>query len=248
MTTERPRRRAGKVARSHAPSLESAPTRRARRIQTAHANVLDELRSAILTGVCKPGSRLVQTEVAESFSVSITPVREAMRELATEGLLDFDPFRGFVVHVPTREELENVYELRTLLLPLSVRPGVRSITGEELVTARGLAERMTHAADDGEWVHLNREFHRVLDAASGNPQLAAILGRLADVWQLYVGLSIEQQATRHAAAESEHFAILDAYERRAVQRAVRLTLSHVTETLHTARGAFDPAPGDSREV
>ena len=80
--------------------------------QTAHEYVREVLRRAILSGDIPVGSRLVQAELATTLEVSTTPVREALRDLASEGLIQFDPHRGAVVSELSGEELQEIYEIR----------------------------------------------------------------------------------------------------------------------------------------
>lgn len=90
-------------------------------LRTAQENVLQYLRHAIVSGRLPPGTRLVQAELAATLNISVTPIREALRELGAIGLVDLDPFRGAVVHTPTLAELEDIFEIRAALLPLNIR-------------------------------------------------------------------------------------------------------------------------------
>ena len=83
--------------------------------------VVDALRQAILDGVLAPGRRLTEKELTELTGVSRTSVREALRGLQAEGLVEESPSRGLRVAVPTAEEIEQIYEVRAELEPLAVR-------------------------------------------------------------------------------------------------------------------------------
>jgi DNA-binding GntR family transcriptional regulator len=210
------------------------------RVPTAHASVTELVRLAILGGELAAGTRLVQSELARQLQVSTTPIREALRELTTEGLIDFDPFRGAVVHTPTAEELLSVYEMRTVLVPLSLRRGVPRISDEEITAARRLAVAMRSGASRVEWVELNRRFHHILDGAAGSPPLTLVLGRLADLATLYVNLSMDQLNNgRRADADDEHDALIDAYERRDIDAATSVMLQHLTGTVSAALPTID---------
>ena len=162
-------------------------------IQTAHATVTKRLRDAVLSGSIRPGTRLVQSELAKALGVSVTPVREALRDLAGEGLIDFDAFRGATVHIPTVDELHDIFDVRTHLIELSVRRGVSAITPEELAEARRLSVQMAKERDQFNWVELNRKFHQIIEGAARSPQLSLILGRLSDISTPYVNLSFDDR-------------------------------------------------------
>jgi DNA-binding GntR family transcriptional regulator len=207
-------------------------------IPTAHRTVADRIRKAILAGELPGGTRLVQAELAQSLAVSVTPVREALRDLIAEGLVDFDAFRGATVHPTTLEELEEIYDLRKTLVPIAVRAGVKEITPAELDEAAALARAMKTEPDPAEWIALNRRFHSVLDTASRRPRLQEILTRLADLSALYVGVTISGVKGRRARADKDHTAMIAAYRDGDSQRAVDLALAHLEDTVGVARDAF----------
>src|ERR1700759_5019110 len=96
--------------------------------RTAHRDVIDRLRRPLLPGALRPGARLVQAELSKTLQVSVTPIREALRDLINEGLVDFDAYRGATVHVPSLSELEDIYEIRILLTPAVVRDAIARMT------------------------------------------------------------------------------------------------------------------------
>lgn len=115
------------------------------------------------------------------------------------------------MHRTSRAELEDIYELRSVLIPLAVREGINNITAEELDTAEELARRMEAEADPIAWVELNREFHKVFYVASQRPKVYELLVTLADLSSLYVGLSISGDAERRARGDDDHAKIIRTY-------------------------------------
>ena len=201
--------------------------------RTQQAAVADELRRLILTGQLVPGTRLMQAAVAEGMRTSTTPVREAMRQLIAEGLLDADAHRGAVVHAPTTEELEEIYSMRMLLEPLSIVRTVRLISAEELADGARLLERMEQERDVVLWVKLNREFHALLGRAAQSPILQAVLTNLRDRSAPYVAMWI-RRADRIPVGNREHRALLDACRNRDEATAVETVKIHFEAIPHLA--------------
>ena len=222
--------------------------------------VLARLRRDILRGTLAGNARLHQTELAKAYGVSITPLREALRELASEGLVDMNPFTGAVVHMPTLEELEDVYEIRAQLIPLAVRKAVAHITSEELARAERIVELMDDSDSPDLWVDQNRLLHHVLDDAARSKHLVAMLRRLGDVSALYVNLTVGEQLqarpTKVAAQDhhkltleeyrSDHRAILAAYCERDTDEAIRLSLDHIRHTIEETRAVFAAPSGTTK--
>jgi DNA-binding GntR family transcriptional regulator len=205
--------------------------------------VADRLRTEILAGLLPPGNRLLQTAVAQRMRTSTTPVREALRELAAEGLLDGDPHRGFVVHNPTQEELAELYELRMLLEPASIAKTAERIGPEELAAAERLLDAMDGEENSARWAILNRDFHALLAAASGRPLTTAVLSNLRDRASVYVALSLHGSRERLRASNSQHREILRACRARDAERAREVTVAHLHTTVDEARPHLGPRGG-----
>lgn len=214
---------------------------------TAHEQILAAIRQAILSGELPGGTRLVQADLAAKFGVSNTPVREAMRQLATEGLIQLDSFRGAVVHTPTLDEVREVYEARLLLEPVVMRKTVERITAAEIQQARELQQRMTTVEDVGSWAVLNRQFHGLLMDAARSPRLATIVGWLEDAATAQVALSIKADLSRMAHGDDEHAQILDAVEQGDADRVEELVRGHLMATVHAVEAQDGAAPGDSND-
>lgn len=196
--------------------------------QTAHEYVRDVLRRAILNGDLTGGSRLVQAELAATLEVSTTPVREALRDLASEGLIRFDPHRGAVVMELDREDLEDIYELRRLLEPHAMRQAVPHITEGLLAQLRKLHQRMIDDPHSASFVDLNRTFHMAIYEAGASPRLLAILRSLEDAAVMYIGAAVKQVSGLRDHANRDHGAILEALEARDVDAAVAAIDEHLT--------------------
>jgi DNA-binding GntR family transcriptional regulator len=201
---------------------------------SVHRAVCDRIRSDILRGRIAGGTRLHQIELARAYGVSITPVREALRDLAAEGLVDLTTYSGAVAHQPTLEELEQIYQILASLIPLAVKEAVGRITPAELHTADQLIISMSTATSPEQWLEGNRRLHHLFDEATRNSHLTTILRRLGDLSTLYVNISLDPDSLVRDADE-EHRAILEAYRAGDEVAAVQLTIQHFGQTLEMSR-------------
>jgi DNA-binding GntR family transcriptional regulator len=208
--------------------------------QTAHASVLETLRRAILGGVLEAGTPLVQSELSARLGVSKTPIREAIRDLAAEGLIDFDSYRSSVVHTPTLREAREIYDLRLVLEPIAVRRAVANMTDEPVAEADRLTKEMRRTKEVGEWVDLNRVFHDVLTAPANSPRLVSIIATLRNAAGMQIAWSLKARRSQMESANDDHDRIVDAYRRRDADAAVEATEHHLRSTLEAVE-AFDPA-------
>jgi DNA-binding GntR family transcriptional regulator len=207
--------------------------------RTTQANVAEYLRRAILSGELPPGTRLVQAELATALQVSVTPIREALWELNSQGLVDFGAFRGAVVHVPTLAELEDIFEVRTALLPASVRRGVNHVTTQQIEQAAAILDQMASESDQTRWIALNRDFHSQLYGENPNQHLKGVLERLADIATIYINLSFAENVAERQTSDQEHRAILKAYQEHDTEQAIALSLDHIHRTLAAARRVLE---------
>lgn len=203
--------------------------------QTAHEFVRSVLRRAILKGELTGGTRLVQAELAAMLDVSTTPVREALRDLATEGLVQFDPHRGAIVSELSTEDVHDIYRIRMVLEPLAMREAVLKVTDSLLTRLRALHESMMKAPHSADWVDRNRVFHMAVYETAASPRLAAIIRNLQDASVMYIGAVLKDKPSLRERANSDHADILAALEARDVEAAVAALERH----LRTSIDAYD---------
>ena len=176
------------------------------------------LRDAVIEGRRAPGERLGEIEVAAELGLSRTPVREALRRLGSEGLVDLLPNRGARVRSWTAEDLDETYELRAALEGLGARRAASRITGDDLDRLAALADEMVTVdpslghrppGDFADLADLNAEFHAVIVRAAGSGRLGETL---KGVVQVPLVLRTYRRYTAEALARSHahHHEIVDA--------------------------------------
>ncbi|QFG23488.1 GntR family transcriptional regulator [Actinomadura sp. WMMB 499] len=139
----------------------------------------DAVRRMILSGDAAAGSRLGESELAETLGLSRTPVREALQRLGSDGLVEVLPHRGARVVEWTRDDLAEIFELRSLLEPYAAaraaRIGRDATVLAELTALCDAMEGAADARDLGELARLNSRFHAALIDASRNTRLPGML-------------------------------------------------------------------------
>jgi DNA-binding GntR family transcriptional regulator len=215
------------------------------RIESLVDRVHAVLREWILAGELAPGTRLRQTALADDLGISRTPLREALRLLAAEGLVTLQPQRGAVVADLTAADVRAAWEARLAVEPACARLAALRRPAEALAAMRqAITDQRAGPHEPAAMFVANRGFHLALAAASGNPQLAAFL---ASIWVPRIALTILgrqgltfEQDLRYAA---EHEAIADAVDAGDPERAARLTHEHIRAAAPAA--ALDPQPQPS---
>ena len=194
--------------------------------KTAHEFVREVLRRAILSGELTGSTRLVQAELAATLEVSTTPVREALRDLASEGLIRFDPHRGAVVEELSRDEVNEVYAIRKVLEPLALGQALSNLTENDLDLLRRLHKKMLDEPQAADWVDFNRNFHMMIYESAG-PRLSNIIRGLLDASVMYIGASLKEVPNLREEANHDHSEILEALARRDLEAATAAVLDHL---------------------
>lgn len=207
--------------------------------------MLDTLRLEIVRGRHRRGDRLRQEEVAVRLAVSTTPVREALRDLVGEGLIELDAHRGAVVRGLTLGELREIYELRIMLEPMLVARTVADVTPEQLERAQDLQVLLDAGPAPESWAALNEAFHAVLHESAQESRLARLVEGLAKSAEPYVALSLRLTAPLLAANNADHRTILDAYARGDVTGATHASAAHLARTLAALEGESSVSQGAS---
>ncbi|AXK33326.1 GntR family transcriptional regulator [Streptomyces armeniacus] len=176
------------------------------RDQVAH-----ELRAALLAGELRPGIVYSAPALAAEYGVSATPVREAMLELAREGLVEAVRNKGFRVTEFTDRDLDDVTEIRSLIEIPTVGRVTETATPEQLRALRPAAEETVTAARDGDlvgYLEADQRFHLALLALGGNRHLVRVVGDLRRRSRLY-GLGDGDHDGVLAESARQHLELLD---------------------------------------
>jgi DNA-binding GntR family transcriptional regulator len=199
--------------------------------------VAQRLRAAILEGDLRPGQWLRQRQLAEEFNVSQMPVREALKELAGEGLVEHIPYRGVRVVGFSADDVEDLYAHRSLLEGMAAHAAALHITPDELAHLRSLHHQMAERLATeylAEYRALNRQFHQAIIVTSRRDYLTRTLLQMWDafptmLWSNFAYTAAYSLPARDASDVGEHEAIILALEKHDALTAERLVRQHIEE-------------------
>jgi DNA-binding GntR family transcriptional regulator len=194
--------------------------------------VLEVVRASIIGGELVSGELYSVADLAETLQVSRTPVREALIELATRGMVRFERNRGVRILGTSIHDLEEIFQIRLMLEVPAARRAVSRMLAVEIKGLRGHLTSMERAAEAGDvarlWVH-DRQFHRALMVASGNRRLAEYVDTLRDM-VLVRGVTTAGRARSLEAIVDEHRAILERVEAGDADGTAAALSEHIEET------------------
>lgn len=197
-----------------------------------------ELRRSILLGTLEAGSKLAQYELADRLNMSITPIREAVRRLSSEGLIELDNHKNVRIAPMSASEARQLFEVRLSLDPTAVELAAARRTDQDVVIMRAAAERLLPVTqrwgEDALVAH--RDFHRALYVASHNDVLIRLLDDLWDKSDRYrrIGLELPPGAEPRTVDHEEHFRILELVVAQDARAAGDLTRRHIVKSLTSA--------------
>jgi DNA-binding GntR family transcriptional regulator len=203
-------------------------------------DVYDRVRSAILEGTLAPGSVMSQVALAEELGISRTPLREALRMLQSEGLVEGEPNRRVRVAPMTAQDLEELCIMRVALESEALRLSVPQMTSEDLARLEGHMAEMSHFAQDKDyvrWTVPHHSFHRALTAHAG-VRVNLVLAQMFDHAERYRRLHIGHGPGAWATAQ--HRDILDACKARDRDGSAGLLAAHLARTAFEVSELLDP--------
>ncbi|SEO87143.1 DNA-binding transcriptional regulator, GntR family [Actinacidiphila rubida] len=206
------------------PNLQSLGHR-----QTLRERVRDALRAAIISGELEPGVVYSAPALGARFGVSSTPVREAMLDLAKEGLVAAQPNKGFRITQVSEQDLDDIAAVRLLIEPPTVRAAVRVIPEADLPALRELAQAIVDAVERGDlvgYVRADHVFHLALLGYSGNRHLVDTVSGLRAQTRL-LGLAPLLHSGRLGRSAAEHHDLMDLVEARDAAGAEELMRRHI---------------------
>lgn len=191
--------------------------------------VFKSIRGAILSGILKPGERLMEVQLAEKLGVSRTPVREAIRKLELEGLIVMMPRKGAYVADLSIKDITDVLEIRTALEGLASGLAALRITDEEIEELNLTAQNFHQAIEDGDFdriVEMDIEFHDRVFKAARNEKLLQINNNLREQVQRFRIMYISK-SNKSKDLVKDHYEIAEAISKRNAEMADKLAKRHI---------------------
>ncbi|MBB5043967.1 DNA-binding GntR family transcriptional regulator [Shinella fusca] len=205
-----------------------------------HDTLVNRLRDMIIEGHLSPGTRLNEGQLGQMLGVSRTPLREAIKYLASEGLVELVPSRGAVVKRFGAKDVQDMLLVLGTLEELAAKLACAIASEEGIAEIRGLHDRMVQhykAGDRLEYYKLNQNIHTAIVALSGNAPLAEIHAMLQTRLKRirFIG---HEGPEKWAAAVAEHEEMIEALEARDQQRLAAVLGRHLTNAWERVRGAI----------
>lgn len=202
------------------PMMESRPIR-----EIAY----EVLKKAIITGEIPAGERIVETDYADRLHISRTPLREALRKLERDGLVEYVMRRGVIVHAFTTDDVEQIYTIRNCLELLTLPDIIEKATPEDIAHLRELLAKMDelNAKNDVESLSpVAREFHTYITSISGKNRILRVIEGQDEYIRRFSAMAIRQEDRRNVANE-EHHRLVDLIEQKDLPAFEVLMKQHI---------------------
>jgi len=217
-----------------------------RRSESVTSSAIRTLRNLITIGELEPGSRISERSICEQYGYSRTPVREAFKILALEGLIEISQNKGATVAQMSRKEVADVLQILKALEGVAAEAACERISLEEMARLERLHEALTRAFEDGElmtYFEINQHIHQAILSASGNEALSKTYHSLSGRIQRYRYVGNLNDA-RWAKALTEHTHIMTALRDRDAPLLKQILASHLDNGWQVAKGMTEVNYGD----
>jgi DNA-binding GntR family transcriptional regulator len=191
---------------------------------TLREKILENIRDAIISGSLNAGSRVSEPELAERYGISRTPIREAFRQLESEGYLTVIPRKGAVVSTFSAKEVEEFYAIKSILEGYAARRACKHLTDKDIDRLETINERLRVMADHGDvkqFFKVHNDFHDLFIKASDNDKLRDMINALVTRFQRLRLMSLSVPG-RMSISVQEHAKIIEAFRTRDCELAEAL--------------------------
>ena len=180
---------------------------------TLREKILETIRDAIISGGLKPGEKVAEPELAERFGISRTPIREAFRQLESEGYLTVIPRKGAVVASFSQRDVEEFYAIKSILEGYAARRACAKLTPREIEKLQSINDKLRLLAEEGDIKHffkVHNSFHELFVKAADNGKLTEMIINLVERFQLLRVASLSVPG-RMEFSVKEHQKIIEAF-------------------------------------
>lgn len=191
---------------------------------TLREKILESIRDAILAGGLKPGEKVSEPELAERFGISRTPIREAFRQLESEGYLTVIPRKGAVVTSFSARDIEEFYAIKSIMEGYAARKACTNLSDRDIERLQAINERLRILADEGDvkqFFKVHNDFHDLFIKAADNDKLTELINNLVNRFKRLRLASLALPG-RMASSVQEHEKIIEAFQKRNADQAERL--------------------------
>lgn len=196
--------------------------------------VYDTLKQMIIDGVIKPGERIIETEYSNKFQISRTPIREAIRMLELEGLVESQTTGGVIVKTLTREEISEIYKIRIALESLIIEEIIKKINNQDIKKLEKVLKNTKKAFEvkDIEKVFsLFTEFNQILYDIASLPKVTGMINNINLSLKRFRKLSIDNPSRKEEAFE-DHVQILEAIKNKELSTAISINRMHLEKSMN----------------
>jgi DNA-binding GntR family transcriptional regulator len=191
---------------------------------TLREKILEHIRDAIISGSLKAGSKVSEPELADRYGISRTPIREAFRQLESEGYLTVIPRRGAVVSEFSQKDVEDFYAIKSILEGYAAREACNKLTGKELDKLQANNVRLSELADQNDiktFFKVHNDFHDMFIKAADNERLRELITGVETRFQRLRFMSLSLPG-RMKISIQEHGKIIEAFRRKDAETAEML--------------------------
>lgn len=188
--------------------------------------VYNSIKESIINGDIPAGTRLTENILSEQLNVSSTPVREALRELASEGLIQIIPYRGAIVQKFSREQLEEIYHCREALELKALELAMKNIEHEDIAYLKKLLDESGQTDDHTSYVEINSNIHNFIFEKANNQTLKNLMKQIQEVI-MHNRAFTSYSDKRKSEVYEEHNNIISAMENKDVENAKKFMKIHI---------------------
>ena len=197
--------------------------------KTLHEEIANSLREMIMSGELMEGDKIKENELCALMDISKTPLREALRVLSAEGLIQLIPNRGSFVTTPTIEEIKEMFDVMSVLEGVCARAAAEKMNDkdfEKLEKLHNQLEKYANRKNQARYIHFNHSYHSFVQELAGNKTLNQIVNGLRQKILLYRFKSLNLPG-RFEQSIQEHRNLLEAFRKRDADIAESLIKSHI---------------------
>jgi DNA-binding GntR family transcriptional regulator len=211
--------------------------------------IASDLRSAVLSGEMRPGTRIRQELLAAQFGASRIPVRDALKQLENEGLIVLAPNRGAWIADVNSEESVEIYKIREAVEPLAIFESVPNLTDSDIDSLDATVRDLERVTTIEEYIQLDRVFHLRTYARARMPQLLAMIERYWNSTQHFRRSFVREAFARDGLpfSDPQHLLLMDAIRVRDAEAAHALIRLHIRRTRLSIQ-TLDAASGARRRA